>query len=189
MSSHWHDSNAGTQNQGNVLGARPCVRQSKLFRSYESGNGVKGLLGTPHLQWEENRQQGAYANQPVWDHETGGGSYLARSAPPPAQTNAPRSYERSSQAYGGGYDQPPPHHQNQRHQQQRQQYQRAPPPPPPSSSPYLSGNTLLDEINAKRARSLAERRAAIEADRLDGLRVAREPEQLRGGVRAGQFRG
>ena len=182
MSSHWHDSSAGTQNQGNVLGARPCVRQSKLFRSYESGNGVKGLLGTPHLVWDETRQQGAYHNQPVWDHETGGGGYYSRAsqqqyptAAPEQQSNAARTYERSSQAYGSGYDHLPPHY----HQQhQHQQHQRQQPPPPPSS-----GNSLLDDINAKRARNLAERHASIEADRLDDLRVARESEQLRAEVR------
>ena len=171
MSSHWHDSSAGTQNQGNVLGARPCVRQSKLFRSYESGNGVKGLLGTPHLVWDETRQQGAYHNQPVWDHETGGGGYYSRAsqqqyptAAPEQQSNAARTYERSSQAYGSGYDHLPPHY----HQQhQHQQHQRQQPPPPPSS-----GNSLLDDINAKRARNLAERHASIEADRLDDLRVS-----------------
>ena len=43
-SSHYHQQ-GGTQNQGNVLGSRSCVRQSKLFRQYESGNSMKGLLG------------------------------------------------------------------------------------------------------------------------------------------------
>lgn len=49
--SHRHDVNAATQNQGNTLGDRPCVRQSRYFRQYESGNAVKGLLGCSHLEW------------------------------------------------------------------------------------------------------------------------------------------
>jgi len=35
----------GTQNQGNVLGDRSCVRQSKLYRQYESGNSMKAIFG------------------------------------------------------------------------------------------------------------------------------------------------
>ena len=32
MSGHKHNSSAMTQNQGNTLGDRSCVRQSKLYR-------------------------------------------------------------------------------------------------------------------------------------------------------------
>lgn len=65
---HYHDPSAGTQNQGNMLGGRACVRQSKLFRQYESGNSVKDLLGTGHLQWDTTQKQGAYSGQPVYDY-------------------------------------------------------------------------------------------------------------------------
>jgi hypothetical protein len=29
---HWHDPRAGSQNLGNHLGSRSCVRQSRLYR-------------------------------------------------------------------------------------------------------------------------------------------------------------
>ena len=68
MSGHHHNSNAGTQNQGNSLGDRACVRQSKLYRTHESGNDVKSILGTDHLRWDTDRQEGAYRGQKVFDH-------------------------------------------------------------------------------------------------------------------------
>ena len=37
---------------------------------YESGNQVKELLGTSHLQWDVNKKQGAYKGQKVYDHMT-----------------------------------------------------------------------------------------------------------------------
>lgn len=68
MSGHKHNPSAGTQNQGNTLGDRSCVRQSKLYRMYESGNGVKAILGSSNLCWDPNQQQGAYSGQKVFDH-------------------------------------------------------------------------------------------------------------------------
>mmetsp|Transcript_128583 Transcript_128583/g.222107 ORF Transcript_128583/g.222107 Transcript_128583/m.222107 type:complete len:225 (-) Transcript_128583:762-1436(-) len=50
-----------SQNVGNVLGARPCVRQTKNYRKYESGNNMKAIMGHDQLMWDVNRQQG------VWD--------------------------------------------------------------------------------------------------------------------------
>lgn len=42
----------GTMNQGNMLGDKPCVRQSRLFRVNESGDSVKILTGTgAHAEW------------------------------------------------------------------------------------------------------------------------------------------
>ena len=35
MSGHYHDTSYKSANQGNTLGVRSCVRQSKLFRQYE----------------------------------------------------------------------------------------------------------------------------------------------------------
>lgn len=66
---HHHDPMSSTQNQGNSLGSRSCVRQSKLFRQYESGNSIKSILGTPNLCWQTNTKEGAYAGQRVFDHE------------------------------------------------------------------------------------------------------------------------
>jgi hypothetical protein len=36
MGGHWNDGR-GTQNQGNHIGDRSCVRQSKLYRRYGRG--------------------------------------------------------------------------------------------------------------------------------------------------------
>jgi hypothetical protein len=68
MSGHRHNPNAGTQNQGNSLGDRACVRQSKLYRQYESGNDVKSILGSSHLAWNADETQGAYKGKKVYDH-------------------------------------------------------------------------------------------------------------------------
>lgn len=68
MSGHHHNSNAGTQNQGNSLGDRACVRQSKLYRTHESGNDIKSIMGTDHLRWDTEHQEGAYRGQKVFDH-------------------------------------------------------------------------------------------------------------------------
>ena len=67
MAGHWHDPSAATQNQGNQLGSRPCVRQSQLFRQNESGNTMKSLLGSSHLQWDTKHTQGAYDGRPAYD--------------------------------------------------------------------------------------------------------------------------
>mmetsp|Transcript_33244 Transcript_33244/g.43819 ORF Transcript_33244/g.43819 Transcript_33244/m.43819 type:complete len:186 (+) Transcript_33244:210-767(+) len=68
MQGHTHDSWAGTQNQGNKLGDRPCVRQSKLYRMQESGNNVKTILGSTNLCWDTNKVEGAYTGQQIYDH-------------------------------------------------------------------------------------------------------------------------
>jgi hypothetical protein len=57
-----------TQNQGNVLGDRPCVRQSRLYREHVGGNAMKELLGQDTLKWDTQRQQGVYSGKPVFDH-------------------------------------------------------------------------------------------------------------------------
>ena len=85
MRSHQHNG-GGTQNQGNTLGDRSCVRQSKLFRSYESGNQVKDILGVGHLQWKTNTKEGAYNGHAVYDHTADGyvhgkTSYSSASSP------------------------------------------------------------------------------------------------------------
>jgi hypothetical protein len=44
------------------------VRQSKLYRQYESGNDVKDILGTSHLQWKTDRKEGVYKGHQLYDH-------------------------------------------------------------------------------------------------------------------------
>lgn len=71
-----------TQNQGNVLGDRPCVRQSKLFRQHDAGNAMKDLMGQSHLSWKTNVQEGAYAGMRVYDHNAPGNvAPIANEAP------------------------------------------------------------------------------------------------------------
>eukprot|EP00759_Apiculatamorpha_spiralis_P053526 PhF_6_TR6231/c1_g1_i1/m.9414 len=70
---HRHVGN-GTQNQGNVLGSRPCVRQSKLYREKESGTAMKNLLGHGNLNWDPQHLQGAYEGQRVHNGEKHVGS-------------------------------------------------------------------------------------------------------------------
>jgi hypothetical protein len=38
MQSHTTNPNSGSQNVGNQIGTKPCVRQSKMYRMHESGN-------------------------------------------------------------------------------------------------------------------------------------------------------
>jgi len=80
MRGHAHDPTAGTQNQGNTLGARACVRQSKLYRTHESGNAVKSILGQSNLCWRTDVKEGAYHGHDVFDHEKDYGSYNHPSA-------------------------------------------------------------------------------------------------------------
>lgn len=56
---------------GNRLGARNCVRMSKLYRQHESGNSMKGLLGVSNLAWNPTHTSGGQ----VWF----GMSLIARS--------------------------------------------------------------------------------------------------------------
>jgi len=65
-----HHFTGGTQNQGNMLGDRCCVRQSKLYRQHESGNSMKNIMGHEDLKWEINALEGAYAGQAVYDHDS-----------------------------------------------------------------------------------------------------------------------
>ena len=60
MPGHSHDNTHSSANTGNVLGDRSSVRQSKLYRQYESGNDVKGILGTENLQWRTDKKEGVY---------------------------------------------------------------------------------------------------------------------------------
>eukprot|EP01039_Chlorochromonas_danica_P009369 gene9369-10344_t len=111
MSGHRHNPTAATQNQGNSLGDRSCVRQSKLYRVHESGNNMKNLLGTSHLSWDSDKQQGAYDGRPVYDHQDpSGGAYQSstrgelyqRHLAKGQDSYANSSYETSSSNYGYG---------------------------------------------------------------------------------------
>ena len=59
-----------TQNQGNSVGDRPCVRQSKIGREHEGGNQMKALMGNDDLKWNVNKTEGAYQGGRV--HDTNG---------------------------------------------------------------------------------------------------------------------
>jgi hypothetical protein len=67
MPSAYHDATSGSIERGNALGDRSSVRQSRLFRQYESGNNVKSLLGTDNLQWAVDQKEGAFAGHSVYD--------------------------------------------------------------------------------------------------------------------------
>ena len=56
-----------TQNQGNMLGDRPCVRQSKLYREHDGGNAMKEIMGNDGLKWDTQQQQGAYLGKKAFD--------------------------------------------------------------------------------------------------------------------------
>ncbi|KAG8344961.1 hypothetical protein ERJ75_001324400 [Trypanosoma vivax] len=89
---HFGDSSL-TQNQGNVLGDRPCVRQSRLYREHNGGNTMKELMGQSDLKWDTTCTQGAYAGGKAYDcgvsyRENGKSSRSAGSTPPPQQVVA-----------------------------------------------------------------------------------------------------
>ena len=94
-----------TQNQGNVLGDRPAVRQSRLFREHDSGNAMKDLMGSGETKWKTDQQEGAYAGRALYDHNA------------PGNRTKPQG---QSQQY---HQQQEPQHQQQQ-QQHQQQYQQ-----------------------------------------------------------------
>jgi hypothetical protein len=51
---------------GNKLGERPVVRQSKIYRTNESGNAMKSIFGQDHLAWDTDKQQGVFEGQAVF---------------------------------------------------------------------------------------------------------------------------
>ena len=52
---------------GNKLGERPVVRQSKIYRTNESGNAMKSIFGQDHLAWDTEQQQGVFDGQAIYD--------------------------------------------------------------------------------------------------------------------------
>jgi hypothetical protein len=85
MARPYHDAGSGSIERGNVLGAHASVsvRQSRYFRQYESGNNVKALLGTGHLQWDNNKKEGVFAGDAVYDGRTQTYDYESAIAQPP----------------------------------------------------------------------------------------------------------
>lgn len=50
-----------------MLGDRPCVRQSTLYRQHCGGNEMKSLLGQDQLKWDTTKVQGCYAGRPAYE--------------------------------------------------------------------------------------------------------------------------
>jgi hypothetical protein len=79
---------------------------------YESGNAVKELLGAGNLKWDENKKQGAYKGQKVYDHTTadhsksllGQRSNVRRDMPADSKPPVvpPSEFPQYGEFYGGG---------------------------------------------------------------------------------------
>lgn len=132
MPGHFHSGDPSlTQNQGNSLGDRPCVRQSKICREQMGGNAMKDLMGQSDLKWQTDRQEGAYAGNRVH----GQGSTSVAVPPPQQQQTYTRAGANRNQ--GGGVPWAtddnvssfPPQQQQRQYQappqQQQQQQERA----------------------------------------------------------------
>ena len=89
---------------GNRLGERPVVRQSKIYRQNESGNAMKAALGHDELKWEIDALQGVFAGQGVYDAESNSVIVKANTQPPHATkpTPRPKSEAPSLVANSGG---------------------------------------------------------------------------------------
>ena len=116
MAGHYHHNDAGlTQNQGNHVGDRPCVRQSRTYRQHNGGNTMKDIMGQGNLNWDTNNMQGAYAG-----------------AAHPGNNDGGQQVHGQQYQQGGGA--PPPPQQQQQQQAPQGQYQddqyaqQAPPP-------------------------------------------------------------
>ena len=93
VASAYHDSTSGSIERGNALGDRSSVRQSRLFRQYESGNAVKSILGTDNLRWDTNQKQGVFAGHSVYDDKAQ--DYAP--VPPPQQYAQPQQQYAQAQ--------------------------------------------------------------------------------------------
>jgi len=85
------------------------VRQSKLFRMYESGNATKALLGQGSLQWDVERKQGAYSGRTFdavggsargGDRFSGDGREVTAAARTQQEGGAAQEWRTSSSTYG-----------------------------------------------------------------------------------------
>lgn len=96
----YHDPTSTSQNTGNHLGSRSCVRQSKLFRMYESGNAAKEILGQESLQWSVDRKEGVFAGHQVFD-SVGGAAVGGRSSGDGREVSAPDRRGHAGRQLGG----------------------------------------------------------------------------------------
>lgn len=92
MPSHWHDPRAETQNSGNTLGDRPCVRLSESYFNQFSGNAAAEFTGGPATE----RIPEASRHNP---HRPDFTTPERRAAPLPATTPPPVSLSRPVQIY------------------------------------------------------------------------------------------
>ena len=101
---------------GNRLGARPVVRQSKFYREGNSGNAVKDLLGQANLAWDMENQEGAFKGQAIYDGREQG--YRGTGQAPPAFQQQQNHYgpPPAPHLFGPPQQQPPlqQHFQQQR---------------------------------------------------------------------------
>ncbi len=143
----WAGSAGQTQNQGNVLGDRPCVRQSANYRQHLGGNAVKEAMGQSNLCWKINEQEGAYAGMKTFDHNNrpaAGQQNQNQQQQQQQQQQVQNQQTQQNQQQFGGHQQQHQQaaqfqQQNQNHQGfqaqqtqqlQQQHFQQAPPPPP-----------------------------------------------------------
>eukprot|EP00930_Biecheleria_cincta_P040423 TRINITY_DN27700_c0_g1_i2.p1 TRINITY_DN27700_c0_g1~~TRINITY_DN27700_c0_g1_i2.p1 ORF type:complete len:603 (+),score=105.56 TRINITY_DN27700_c0_g1_i2:23-1810(+) len=97
----------GSPPMGGGAGSRSTVRQSKLFRMYESGNAAKAILGQDSLQWNVNLKEGAYHGR-VFDAYEGHSSCAAGAADGREARkggrgpDAPSLWRTTAGAYGAG---------------------------------------------------------------------------------------
>jgi hypothetical protein len=159
----WAGGAGQTQNQGNILGDRPCVRQSATFRRNESGNEMKAIMGHSGtaMMWDLKNQQGVYRGKTAWvQNEEGTGGVVVH-----------EKRQASSAAVNASQQQ---HQQNQNHQgfqaqqmQQQQHVQQTPPPPPPPQhhhTPQIRQGQPL-QISQKELIGVGHRRGAGLANR------------------------
>ena len=105
MAGHYHHNDASlTQNQGNHVGDRPCVRQSRTYRAHNGGNAMKDIMGQGNLAWDTENMQGAYTGAAHPGHSDG------------TQTHGHQSTSQQN------YQQPPPQQQQQPPQQQAESH-------------------------------------------------------------------
>eukprot|EP00933_Yihiella_yeosuensis_P053555 TRINITY_DN51808_c0_g1_i1.p1 TRINITY_DN51808_c0_g1~~TRINITY_DN51808_c0_g1_i1.p1 ORF type:complete len:390 (+),score=73.47 TRINITY_DN51808_c0_g1_i1:84-1253(+) len=99
--SHTHASTAASQNLGNSLGSRPCVRQTSLYRRHESGNAMKAILGVSHLAWQQGKRcQGRCQGRGTLDFD---GQTHHRQADENAVVQAETPPPKSVTVHEGGY--------------------------------------------------------------------------------------
>ncbi|KPA76002.1 hypothetical protein ABB37_08150 [Leptomonas pyrrhocoris] len=118
MSGHHHTNDPNlTQNQGNMLGDRPCVRQSRLYREGCSGNAMKELMGQPELAWKTDQTEGCYGGGNVYDHNSADHKAVRNGSANNAYGQGPQNQRQS-------FQQDSPQQQQQQQQQQRPQQQQ-----------------------------------------------------------------